>query len=176
MDRAMREYVRRWAFKHPTPAISSARSRTCQARTSRGSGTRSSTAPDVLDIAVDSVSMRQSDGQTIAEIQLRRVTSIPVPSDDAAQAQRSNRRRTCSCPSTSGHAPIATRPTIPVTRPVVGARLWPDPNVPDWNAGERHLGRRTRRPTSAAGSTAGGTRRRSPAPDSRRHAAEGTCR
>jgi hypothetical protein len=22
---------------------------------------------------------------------------------------------------------------VPVTRPVVGARLWPDPNVPDWN-------------------------------------------
>jgi hypothetical protein len=23
--------------------------------------------------------------------------------------------------------------TLPVSRPVVGARLWPDPNVPDWN-------------------------------------------
>jgi hypothetical protein len=24
--------------------------------------------------------------------------------------------------------------TIPVQRPIIGVRLWPDPNVPDWNA------------------------------------------
>jgi len=24
--------------------------------------------------------------------------------------------------------------SIPVSRPVIGVRLWPDPSVPDWNA------------------------------------------
>ena len=44
---------------------------------------------------------------------------------------------------------------IVVTRPVIGARLWPDPNVPDWDATNDVWGSAPQADRQAA-STAGG--------------------
>jgi hypothetical protein len=79
------------------------------------------------------VSMRNANGQTVAEISLRRVTSIPFPvtmrlklNDGSTQDVR--------LPVQIWTRADRYLATVPVTRAVVGVRLWPDPNVPDWNS------------------------------------------
>jgi aminopeptidase N len=132
MDRAMREYVRRWAFKHPTPADFF---RTIENVSGQDLGWfwRSFFyGTDVLDIAVDGVNMRQSAGENVVEIHLRRATSIPFP---VTMRLKLDDRTT-----TDIRLPVEiwTRTdrymaTIPVRRSVVGVRLWPEPTVPDVN-------------------------------------------
>jgi hypothetical protein len=135
MDRAMREYARRWAFRHPTPADFF---RTVEDVTGADLSWFWNAffyRTDILDVAVDGVEMRQAAGQNIAEIQLRRVTSAPFP---VAMRLKLNDRSTLDV-----HLPVdiwahggngTYTAIIPVARPVVGVRLWPDRNVPDWNA------------------------------------------
>jgi hypothetical protein len=133
MDRAMREYARRWAFKHPTPGDFFRTVENVSGEDLSWFWNSFFYGTDVLDIAVDGVSMRQSAGETLAEIHLRRVTSVPFPvtmrlklNDGTTQDVKlpvqiwTNRDRYMA--------------TIPVSRPVVGVRLWPDASVPDWNA------------------------------------------
>ena len=78
-DRAFRDYIRAWAFKHPTPADFF---RTIE----NGTGEDLSWfwrsffyTTDVLDIGIDSVTMQSSDGQNLARVALHRFTSIPFP-------------------------------------------------------------------------------------------------
>ena len=133
MDRAMREYARRWAFKHPTPADFF---RTVENVSGQDLGwfwRAFFYGTDVLDIAVDGVSMRQAAGENVVEVHLRRATSIPFP---VTMRLKLDDRST-----TDIRLPVEiwTRTdrytaTIPVRRAVVGVRLWPDPNVPDVNA------------------------------------------
>jgi hypothetical protein len=132
MDRAMREYVRRWSFKHPTPGDFF---RTIE----NVSGDDLSWFWDaffygtgVLDIAVDGVTMRQTSGRLVAEVQLRRVASIPFPVtmrfkliDGTMQDVR--------LPVEIWTQTDRYTASIPVRGTVIGVRLWPDPNVPDWN-------------------------------------------
>jgi hypothetical protein len=131
-DKAFREYTRAWAFKHPTPGDFF---RTIENSTGEDLSWfwRSFFyTTDVLDIGIDSVSMRVSDGQTLAKISLHRMTSVPFPvrfrvaySDGTTQDfllpvgiwSRSSRF----------DAIVAVRATV------TGVRLWPDPSVPDWN-------------------------------------------
>jgi aminopeptidase N len=132
MDRAFREYTRRWAFKHPAPGDFF---RTVE----NVSGSDLSWfwrsffyGTDVLDIGIESVSMRQSQGQSFVDIVLRRNTSIPFPvsmrlkfGDGATQDielpvevwARTNRYTA----------------SLQVRAAVTGVRLWPDPQVPDWD-------------------------------------------
>ena len=133
MDRAMREYARRWAFKHPTPGDFF---RTIENESGEDLSWFWNAffyGTDVLDIAVDGVSMRNANGQTVAEISLRRVTSIPFPvtmrlklNDGSTQDIR--------LPVQIWTRADRYLATVPVNRAVVGVRLWPDPNVPDWNS------------------------------------------
>jgi hypothetical protein len=132
MDRAMREYVRRWAFKHPTPADFF---RTVENVSGQDLGwfwRAFFYGTDVLDIAVDGVNMRQSAGENVVEIHLRRATAIPFP---VTMRLKLDDRTTADI-----RLPVEiwTRTdryvaTIPVRRAVVGVRLWPDPSVPDVN-------------------------------------------
>ena len=154
MDRAIREYVRRWGFKHPTPADFFRTVENVSGEDLSWFWRAFFYATDVLDIAVDGVSMRQTNGQNLAEIELRRVTSIPFP---VTIRLRFDNRTTQDV-----HLPVEIwartnryTASIPVQRPVIGARLWPDPNVPDWNSandvwGDAPTGNRQ------AGSTDGG--------------------
>jgi hypothetical protein len=154
MDRGMREYVRRWAFKHPTPADFF---RTIENVSGQDLGwfwRAFFYGTDVLDIAVDGVSMRQAAGENVVEIHLRRATSIPFP---VTMRLKLDDRTT-----TDIRLPVEiwTRTdrymaTIPVRRSVVGVRLWPDPNVPDVNGANDVWGDPPPADT-AAGSAAGG--------------------
>ena len=133
MDRAMREYARRWLFKHPTPGDFF---RTVENESGEDLSWFWNAffyGTDVLDIAVDGVNMRYTNGQSLAEIALRRVTSIPFPvvmrlkfNDGSTQDVR--------LPVQIWTRTDRYLATLTVRRPVVGVRLWPDPNVPDWNS------------------------------------------
>jgi hypothetical protein len=154
MDRAMREYVRRWAFKHPTPGDFF---RTIE----NVSGDDLSWFWDaffygtgVLDIAVDGVTMRQADGQNRAEVRLRRVASIPFPVTLRLKLNDGTTQDVRLPVEIWTHTDRYTA-SIPVSRPVVGVRLWPDPNVPDWNAANNIWGSAPPG-DGATGSTAGG--------------------
>ncbi len=132
MDRAMREYVRRWAFKHPSPAdffrtiesVSGADLSWFWNAFFYGTG--------VLDIAIDGLTMRQGGGQSTAEIHLRRVTSVPFPVTLRLKLNDGS-TQDVKLPVDIWSRTDRYTALVTVPRPVVGARLWPDPIVPDWN-------------------------------------------
>jgi hypothetical protein len=132
MDRAMREYARRWAFKHPTPADFFRTIENVSGSDLSWFWNAFFYGTSVLDIAIDGVTMRQSGDQRVAEISLRRVTSVPFPvtmrlklNDGTTQDVR--------LPVEIWARSDRYTATVSVSHPVVGARLWPDPHVPDWN-------------------------------------------
>ena len=133
-DRAVREYLARWAFRHPTPADFF---RTVEEVSGRDLAWfwRSffySTA--VLDIGVGDVTMRtdSATGQQIVSIPLRRETPAPFPV--------AMRLRLANGTTSDVRLPVdvwASGETftaeLPVAAAVTGVRLWPSPTVPDWN-------------------------------------------
>lgn len=133
MDRAMREYGRRWAFKHPTPADFFRTVENVSGEDLSWFWNAFFYGTDVLDIAVDGVSMRQSPGQSTAEIHLRHVTSIPFPVTLRLKLNDQSTQDVKLPVEIWAHGDRYTA-SVPVLRPVIGVRLWPDPSVPDWNA------------------------------------------
>jgi len=134
MDRAMREYARRWAFKHPTPGDFFRTVENVSGEDLSWFWRAFFYGTGVLDIAIDGVSMRQSAGQNVAEVHVRRVADIPFPvtlrlkfDDGSTQDVR--------LPVEIWSRTDRYTAIVPVARPVVGARLWPDPHVPDWDSG-----------------------------------------
>jgi aminopeptidase N len=132
-DLAFREYIRRWAFKHPTPAdfFRTMESFSGQDLAWFWRGFFYST--DVLDIGIDSVRTVATDGASRAMVALTKHTSIPFPvairfklADGSTQDAR--------LPVQIWTAGDRYTAAIPVRGRVVGARLWPDPSVPDWDA------------------------------------------
>jgi aminopeptidase N len=128
----MREYARRWAFKHPTPADFFRTIENVSGSDLSWFWNAFFYGTSVLDIAIDGVTMRQSGDQRVAEISLRRVTSVPFPvtmrlklNDGTTQDVR--------LPVEIWARSDRYTATVSVSHPVVGARLWPDPHVPDWN-------------------------------------------
>ena len=131
-DLAFREYARRWAFKHPTPADFF---RTIESFTGEDlawfwRGFFYTT--DVLDIGIDSVSTAQANGGATAMITLVKNTSIPFPVElrfKLADGSTQDARLPVQI-WTQGDRYTAA---IPVRARVTGARLWPVPTVPDWD-------------------------------------------
>ncbi|MFL5485595.1 MAG: M1 family metallopeptidase [Gemmatimonadaceae bacterium] len=152
-DAAFRQYIRAWAFKHPTPgdffrAIENA---TGEDLSWFWRGFFYTT--DVLDIGIDSVSTRRVEGQTLSTISLRRLTSIPFPVR-IRLAYTDGTTQDVSLPVNIWARSNQFDAVIPVRGPVIGARLWPDPSVPDWNIANDTWGR------APAGNPAGPVTRR----------------
>jgi aminopeptidase N len=133
MDRAMREYGRRWAFKHPTPADFFRTVENVSGEDLSWFWNAFFYGTDVLDIAVDGVAMRQLPGQSLVEVHLRHATSIPFPVTMRLKFNDQSTQDVRLPVQIWAHGDRYTA-SIPVNRPVIGVRLWPDPNVPDWNA------------------------------------------
>lgn len=132
-DRAFREYIRRWAFKHPTPAdfFRTIESVTGEDLSWFWRGFFYST--DVLDIGIDSVATTMANGSAQVLVALTKHTSIPFPVElrlKLVDGSTSDVRLPVQI-WTEGDRYTAA---IPVRGRVVGARLWPDQTVPDWNA------------------------------------------
>lgn len=131
-DAAFREYVRRWAFKHPTPAdfFRTVENYAGEDLSWYWRGFFYST--DVLDLGIESVETKTGDAGPQAVVTLRKMTSIPFPVelrlklDDGSTVD-------AKLPVLIWSAGDRYEATIAVKGKVVGARLWPDPSVPDWN-------------------------------------------
>ena len=132
-DRAFREYTRRWAFKHPTPGDFF---RTMENVSGRDLGWfwRSwwyTTAK--LDLALVNVETRGSGADRTVVLEVARRTDVLFPpavrlkyEDGSTEDIRFGVDVWARGASVSLTAPAKGR--------VVGARLWPDATVPDWNS------------------------------------------
>lgn len=132
-DRAFREYARRWAFKHPTPADFF---RTVE----NVSGTDLSWywraffyGNDVLDLGIDDVTNKTEEGQTTASITVERHSSIPFPLEMRLRLADGSVQNVTIPVDIWGTGHERVTAEVPVRANVVGVRLWPDGTVPDWN-------------------------------------------
>jgi aminopeptidase N len=135
-DRAIREYARRWAFRHPTPGDFF---RTVE----HVSGAELSWfwrsfwyTTDVLDLGVEDVRNGPAkDGSgTVATVTVRRHSSVPFPIALRLQlADGSVRDVRFPVDAWARAGTDRFDAVLAVPREVVGVRLWPDPHVPDWN-------------------------------------------
>ena len=132
-DRAFRDYIRAWAFKHPTPGdfFRSIENGTGEDLSWFWRGFFYTT--DVLDIGIDSVSMQSSEGQNFAKVSLHRFTSIPFPVRFRV-AYADGTTEDFSLPVNIWARGNQFEAVVSARGKVVGVRLWPDPSVPDWNA------------------------------------------
>jgi hypothetical protein len=133
-DRAFLEYTRRWAFKHPTPGDFF---RTVENVSGMELGWYWRSffyTSDVLDLGIDSVSTSaDSAGTRLVRVALSKHTTIPFPvemrlklADGSTQEVR--------LPVDVWARGDRFEATVAVRANVVGARLWPVPSVPDFNA------------------------------------------
>ncbi len=155
MDRAMREYVRRWAFKHPTPGDWFRTIENVSGQELAWYWRAFWYGDDVLDIGIESVdNATTSAGEHVAKVSLRRLTSIPFPVE--------MRLKLADGSSLDVRFPVDIwahtdkyEAVITVKAKVVGARLWPDPDVPDFNEANDVWGdapaRNAVRPATAGG-------------------------
>jgi hypothetical protein len=131
-DAAFKEYIRNWAFKHPTPADFF--------RTIENAGGMDLSwywrefwyTTDLLDVGIDSVTQRQQEGETQVVVSLRRSTSVVFPVRLRLK-YASGATGDFSLPVNIWSKGDQFGAVITVPQRVVGARLWPDPSVPDWN-------------------------------------------
>jgi len=131
-DNAFREYIRAWAFKHPTPGdfFRSIENSAGEDLSWFWRGFFYTT--DVLDIGIDSVSTRTTEGQQLVAIALRRNTSIPFPVR-LRVAYADGTTQDFSFPVNIWAHGNRFDAVLPARARVTGVRLWPDPSVPDWN-------------------------------------------
>jgi hypothetical protein len=132
-DRAFREYTRRWAFKHPSPADFFRTIENVSGEDLSWFWRGFFYTTDVLDIGVDSVSTVVQGDRQVARIVLHRHTSIPFPVSLRLKLADGT-TRDVQLPVdiwTRGDRFVAE---LDVAGTVKGVRLWPDPSVPDWNA------------------------------------------
>jgi len=131
-DTAFRDYIRSWAFKHPTPGdfFRSIENSTGEDLSWFWRSFFYST--DVLDIGIDSVSTHATDGQTFATIALHRFTSVPFPVR-LRVAYADGTTQDFAFPVNVWARGNRFDAVIPVRGKITGVRLWPDPSVPDWN-------------------------------------------
>jgi hypothetical protein len=132
-DRAIREYIRRWSFKHPSPGDFF---RTVESVSGMDLGWYWRSffyGTEVLDIGIDNVMMRQQEGRTTATVALRRHTSVPFPVRvRLLLADRTT--KDVDLPVEIWARGDRHEAVVPVNGPVIGARLWPQGLVPDWDA------------------------------------------
>ena len=131
-DKAFRQYIKAWAFKHPTPADFFRTIENSVGRDLSWYWREFWYTTDVLDVALDNVSQRQEDGANIATVTLHRLTGVVMPVQIRLKYQN----------GTVGDFTLPVNiwangdrfdASIAVPARVVGARLWPDPSTPDWN-------------------------------------------
>jgi hypothetical protein len=136
MDRAMREYVHRWSYKHPTPGDFFRTVENVSGQDLSWFWREFFYSTDVLDIGIDSVATRgaagaDSAGGMTAAVYLRRHTSLVFPVElrlKLANGATQDARFPADIWSRGPAADVR----IVVPAQVVGARLWPDRTaIPD---------------------------------------------
>ncbi len=140
MDRAMREYVRRWAFRHPTPGDFFRTVENVSGQDLSWFWRSFWYTTDVLDIGVEGVTSRASGapgvpGETISTVQLRRHTSIPFPPIMRLRLADGSIRDVRAPVDVWARPTAGDRIEVSFVLPsaVTGVRLWPNGSVPDFN-------------------------------------------
>ncbi len=135
-DRAIREYARRWAFRHPTPGDFFRTIENVSGRDLSWYWRSFWYTSDVLDIALDSVTSRATPtGELQVSLYMHRTTSIPFPVA-ARLAFVDGRTMDVAFPVElwgRPHVGDHIVGTVNVPARVVGARLWPQGGIPDWD-------------------------------------------
>ena len=132
-DRAFREYTQRWAFKHPSPGDFF---RTIENVSGMDLGWfwRSFWySTDVLDIGIDNVTMRQQQGQNYRGDRAAAEHAGAIPGSACACSSGTTPRRTSRIPVEVWAQGERIEAVVAVGAAVIGARLWPEGIVPDWN-------------------------------------------
>ena len=140
-DSAFREYIRRWSFKHPTPGDFFRTIENAAGEDLSWFWRGFFYSTDVLDVGIERVATERRGGRTVALVTLTR-TTIPFPvtvrlalADGSLQDVRLPVDIWAGCPPAKRVGGCQRHTAIvDVRAAVVGARLWPDPVVPDWNA------------------------------------------
>lgn len=132
-DAAFRQYIRNWAFKHPTPGDFFRSIENATGEDLSWFWKSFFYTNDVLDIGVDGVTQRTTDGQAYATISLRRMTSVPFPVR-LRVAYSDGTTQDFTVPVNIWARGDRFKAILAVRGTVTGVRLWPDPSVPDWNA------------------------------------------
>ena len=133
-DRAFREYIRRWAFRHPTPGdfFRTVENVSGEDLSWFWHGWLYTT--DVLDLGIESVTTRKADdGSTVADIHLVRRTGLVFPPAMRLRLQDGTTQDVRLPVDVWRAGQSAITVTVAVRSAVTGVRLWPDPTVPDWN-------------------------------------------
>lgn len=160
MDRALREYVRRWAFKHPTPGDFFRTVENVSGEDLSWFWRGYFYTTDILDIGIDSVVNHQPGGPDSASglgasIFLHRHTSLLFPVElrlKLADSTTSDMRLPVDIWSRGATFEARSR----VGARVIGARLWPDRTaVPDFQPANDIWGDPPR-PTPPGPATTGG--------------------
>lgn len=138
-DRAFREYARRWAFRHPTPADFFRTVENVTGADLSWFWRAFFYTNDVLDLGIDAVTNSGDGSQRVASITVRRHTSIPFPIIMRLRlADGSMQDVTVPVEIWSTSSRVTAE--VPVRSNVVGVRLWPDGTVPDWDEGNDSWG------------------------------------
>ena len=138
-DAAFREYTRRWAYKHPTPADFFRTIENYSGEDLAWFWRGFFYSTDVMDIGIEKVRMRQGEDGSRAVISLRKLTSIPFPVALRLKFEDGT-TSDVRLPVLIWAAGDSYDATIAVKKKVVGVRLWPDPSVPDWNVSNNTWG------------------------------------
>jgi hypothetical protein len=154
-DRAIREYTRRWAFKHPSPADFFRTVENVSGMDLSWYWRSFFYTTALLDIGIDNVLMRQQEGQHYAVVTLRKNTSVPYPVKLRLRFA-DNPTQDVSLPVDIWARGDRFEAVVPVKGPVNGARLWPESVVPDWNGTNDVWGTPPVGAPANAASTAGG--------------------
>jgi aminopeptidase N len=132
-DRAFREYTRRWAFKHPTPGDFF---RTIE----NVSGADLSWfwrswwyTTDKLDLAITNVETRGDGDARMVYLEVARKTRVIFPPEVRVKYEDGT-TEDFRFPVDVWARGASVSLAAPARGKVVGARLWPDGTVPDWNA------------------------------------------
>jgi hypothetical protein len=136
MDRALREYVHRWSYKHPTPGDFFRTVENVSGQDLSWFWREFFYSTDVLDIGIDSVATRgaargDSAGGMTAAVYLRRHTSLIFPVELRLKLANGT-TQDARFPVDIWARGAAAEVRIAVPARVVGARLWPDRTaIPD---------------------------------------------
>ncbi|MEP6690534.1 MAG: hypothetical protein ABJD07_05220, partial [Gemmatimonadaceae bacterium] len=128
MDKAMRTYVERWAYKHPTPADWFRTVEDVSGQDLAWYWRAFWYGADVLDLGIESVT--SAGGAT--HVVLGKHTSIPFPIEMRLKLADGS-TQDVKLPVTVWAKGDRYEATIDTKSTVVGARLWPNADVPDFN-------------------------------------------
>jgi len=146
MDRAVREYIRRWSFRHPSPVDFFRTVQDVAGQDLAWFWRAFFYGTDVLDIGIERVVTREREGTRVAEITLARHSTVPFPVA-IRLALAGGGTKDVRLPVSIWQDCAATvscmryDAIVPVEANVVGARLWPDGTMLDWNESNDGWGR-----------------------------------